>query len=215
MINCDECRELISCMIDDELSEQQERLVREHIADCPECRRVYEAFCTVSEQMRRTEPLPDGLHEKIMSGIKAKPKKKARIVWLKALSAAACLALVIFAGAKSGIFTPADDSSEDEMLLGGTYEQSVPSAVYDASEITLSDDDDVLRLKALLEPSSREESDTQVYSDGEPSYTVILPDGETVFIYIDADGETVYADRGDGLFTASGTADEFEQLLNK
>ena len=76
MIDCEKCREMISCLLDDELSQAEQSLVREHIASCPECRSVYDAFSAVSEQMHEEEPLPDGLHEKIMSGIKAKPKKK-------------------------------------------------------------------------------------------------------------------------------------------
>ena len=92
MIDCEKCREMISCLLDGELSEAEQSLVREHIASCPECRSVYDAFSAVSEQMHEEESLPDGLHEKIMSGIKAKPKKKTGIVWIKYLSVAACLA---------------------------------------------------------------------------------------------------------------------------
>ena len=111
MIDCEKCREMISCLLDGELSQAEQSLVREHIASCPECRSVYDAFSAVSEQMHEEEPLPEGLHEKIMSGIKAKPKKKNGIVWIKYLSVAACLALVIFAGAKSGMFGPAETKS--------------------------------------------------------------------------------------------------------
>ena len=92
MIDCEKCREMISCLLDGELSQAEQSLVREHIASCPECRSVYDAFSAVSEQMHEEEPLPDGLHEKIMSGIKAKPKKNTGIVWIKYLSVAACSA---------------------------------------------------------------------------------------------------------------------------
>lgn len=109
MIDCEKCREMISCLLDGELSQAEQSLVREHIAACPECRSVYDAFSAVSAQLHEEEPLPDGLHEKIMSGIKAKPKKKTGIVWIKYLSVAACLALVIFAGVKSGMLSPAEN----------------------------------------------------------------------------------------------------------
>ena len=110
MIDCQKCREMISCLLDDELSQADIALVREHIEHCPECRSVYDAFCAISEQMRKTEPLPEGMHEKIMSVIGARPKKKTGVIWIKYLSAAACIALVIFAGAKSGILS--SDSRE-------------------------------------------------------------------------------------------------------
>ena len=116
MIDCEKCREMISCLLDGELSQAEQSLVREHIASCPECRSVYDAFSAVSEQMHEEEPLPDGLHEKIMSGIKAKPKKKTGIVWIKYLSVAACLALVIFAGVKSGMLSPAEHKTDSNDL---------------------------------------------------------------------------------------------------
>ena len=89
MTDCEKCREMISCLLDGELSQAEQSFVREHIAACPECRSVYDAFSAVSAQLHEEEPLPDGLHEKIMSGIKAKPKKKTGIVWIKYLSVAA------------------------------------------------------------------------------------------------------------------------------
>lgn len=67
---------MISCLLDGELSEAEQSLVREHIASCPECRSVYDAFSAVSEQMHEEEPLPDGLHEKIMSGIRQSRRRK-------------------------------------------------------------------------------------------------------------------------------------------
>lgn len=51
-----------------------------------------------------------------MSGIKAKPKKKTGIVWIKYLSVAACLALVIFAGVKSGMLSPAENKVDSNDL---------------------------------------------------------------------------------------------------
>ena len=123
MIDCEKCREMISCLLDGELSEAEQSLVREHIASCPECRSVYDAFSAVSEQMHEEESLPDGLHEKIMSGIKAKPKKKTGIVWIKYLSVAACLALVIFAGAKSGMLGPAENKVDSIKLY---VEETLP-----------------------------------------------------------------------------------------
>lgn len=123
MIDCEKCREMISCLLDGELSQAEQSLVREHIASCPECRSVYDAFSAVSEQMHEEESLPDGLHEKIMSGIKAKPKKKTGIVWIKYLSVAACLALVIFAGAKSGMLGPAENKVDSIELY---VEETLP-----------------------------------------------------------------------------------------
>lgn len=230
MIDCEKCREMISCLLDDELSDAEQSLVREHIAVCPECRRVYDAFCTISGQMHESEPLPDGLHEKIMNGINAKPKKKTGIVWIKYLSAAACLALVIFAGAKSGILSPDSgmdhaandmysvsatapvcDGIGDEKAENDSYFYNGEQKQASMESITIQDASSAEKLTALLEPADKARGDYTPAN--EPDYSVMLPDGSSVFIYFD--GEAVYADFGDGTFLAAGSADDVRALLEK
>ena len=224
MIDCEKCREMISCLLDGELSQAEQSLVREHIASCPECRSVYDAFSAVSEQMHEEEPLPEELHEKIMSGIKAKPKKKTGIVWIKYLSVAACLALVIFAGVKSGMLSPAENKVDSNDLYvakslpvldgrftgqsgeesdGNTQEQSAKTSV------TL-EETDAEKLLALIEPADGAE---EYEPTAEADYAVSLGgDVGVVLIYID--GDSVYADRGEGALSAPCTADEIRDLLD-
>ena len=224
MTDCEKCREMISCLIDGELSQAEQSFVREHIAACPECRSVYDAFSAVSAQLHEEEPLPDGLHEKIMSGIKAKPKKKTGIVWIKYLSAAACLALVIFAGIKSGMLSPAEYKTDSNDLYvakslpvldgrftgqsgeesdGNTQEQSAKTSV------TL-EETDAEKLLALIEPADGAE---EYEPTAEADYAVSLGgDVGVVLIYID--GDSVYADRGEGALSAPCTADEIRDLLD-
>lgn len=224
MTDCEKCREMISCLLDGELSQAEQSFVREHIAACPECRSVYDAFSAVSAQLHEEEPLPDGLHEKIMSGIKAKPKKKTGIVWIKYLSVAACLALVIFAGVKSGMLSPAEHKTDSNDLYvakslpvldgrftgqsgeesdGNTQEQSVKTSV------TL-EETDAEKLLALIEPADGAE---EYEPTAEADYAVSLGgDVGVVLIYID--GDSVYADRGEGALSAPCTADEIRDLLD-
>ena len=224
MTDCEKCREMISCLLDGELSQAEQSFVREHIAACPECRSVYDAFSAVSAQLHEEEPLPDGLHEKIMSGIKAKPKKKTGIVWIKYLSVAACLALVIFAGVKSGMLSPAEHKTDSNDLYvakslpvldgrftgqsgeesdGNTQEQSAKTSV------TL-EETDAEKLLALSEPADGAE---EYEPTAEADYAVSLGgDVGVVLIYID--GDSVYADRGEGALSAPCTADEIRDLLD-
>ena len=224
MIDCEKCREMISCLLDGELSQAEQSFVREHIAACPECRSVYDAFSAVSAQLHEEEPQPDGLHEKIMSGIKAKPKKKTGIVWIKYLSVAACLALVIFAGVKSGMLSPAENKVDPNDLYvakslpvldgrftgqsgeesdGNTQEQSAKTSV------TL-EETDAEKLLALIEPADGAE---EYEPTAEADYAVSLGgDVGVVLIYID--GDSVYADRGEGALSAPCTADEIRDLLD-
>lgn len=224
MTDCEKCREMISCLLDGELSQAEQSFVREHIAACPECRSVYDAFSAVSAQLHEEEPLPDGLHEKIMSGIKAKPKKKTGIVWIKYLSVAACLALVIFAGVKSGMLSPAEHKTDSNDLYvakslpvldgrftgqsgeesdGNTQEQSAKTSV------TL-EETDAEKLLALIEPADGAE---EYEPTAEADYAVSLGgDVGVVLIYID-DGRA-YADYGNGAFAAAGSAQEIRDLLD-
>lgn len=224
MTDCEKCREMISCLLDGELSQAEQSFVREHIAACPECRSVYDAFSAVSAQLHEEEPLPEELHEKIMSGIKAKPKKKTGIVWIKYLSVAACLALVIFAGVKSGMLSPAEHKTDSNDLYvakslpvldgrftgqsgeesdGNTQEQSAKTSV------TL-EETDAEKLLALIEPADGAE---EYEPTAEADYAVSLGgDVGVVLIYID--GDSVYADRGEGALSAPCTADEIRDLLD-
>lgn len=230
MNDCEKCRELISCLLDGELSDSERSFVRGHIADCPECSAVYEAFSAISGQMKLEEDIPDGLHEKIMSGIKAKPRKKTGgIVWIKYLSAAACLAIVIFAGAKSGVFGPATNGADssnpyvtetlpilDGRFTGQSDEESGDKAAYTQEQgaktsVTLAAED-FEKLIALIKPADGAE---KYEPAGEADYAVGLDDGsDTGIVLIYIEGERVYADSGDGAFPASCTADEICKILD-
>ena len=103
-MNCNEIRELISCMLDHELNAEDSAVVAEHLAECPECMRAFEAFHTISLSLEELEDVPAGFTEDVMSRIhgSAKPKENPRrfgIFRFAALAAtAACLALVMMAG---------------------------------------------------------------------------------------------------------------------
>ena len=224
MTDCEKCREMISCLIDGELSQAEQSFVREHIAACPECRSVYDAFSAVSAQLHEEEPLPDGLHEKIMSGIKAKPKKNTGLVWIKYLSVAACLALVIFAGVKSGMLSPAEhktDSNDlyvakslpvlDGRFTGQSGEESDDNTQEQSAKTSVTlEETDAEKLLALIEPADGAE---EYEPTAEADYAVSLGgDVGVVLIYID--GDSVYADRGEGALSAPCTADEIRDLLD-
>ena len=199
MIDCEKCREMISCLLDGELSEAEQSLVREHIASCPECRSVYDAFSAVSEQMHEEESLPDGLH-----------------------------ALVIFAGAKSGMLGPAEnkvDSIElyvEETLpvLDGRFTGQTVNG--DKTTYTLAQNsktraavsaETAEKLRTLLAPA--EDAHSEYVVSGEADYAVSFDDGvepDFVLIYID-DGRA-YADYGNGAFAAAGSAQEICDLLD-
>ena len=96
MTSCKKIQEMISSMLDNELSAEERTAVEEHIAHCSECAAMYEDFSALSISMKEEfSAVPATLHDNIMNGVKAK-RKKAKIIPLRAyLSTAACLVLVV------------------------------------------------------------------------------------------------------------------------
>lgn len=100
-MNCNEIRELISSMLDHELSAEDSAIVGEHLAECPECMRVFEAFHTISVSLEELEDVPEGFTEAVMHKINTPATvKKRRPGYIRMAGLAACLALVIFTGSQ-------------------------------------------------------------------------------------------------------------------
>lgn len=115
MTDCAKFAELISAMLDGELTAEEESLVKEHIENCTECAQMYEMFALVSGELESDLAGPPAdLKDKVMSGIKPAKKKKGIIVSLRPyMTAAACLVLVIgiFAAGRGGFGMRADNAA--------------------------------------------------------------------------------------------------------
>ena len=101
MSSCEYYQEMISRMIDDELSEKERAVLARHLDTCPECSALCAAFSGLSAAIADDlEAPPEELSDNIMAelrraDIQVKNRRKPR--WRGALAAAACLALVIMA----------------------------------------------------------------------------------------------------------------------
>lgn len=99
MNECEKYREMMSAMLDGELDAgENERLIA-HLSLCAECRELYELISSVSgSEVWELPEVPEGLHEHIMSGVKAaaaEKKKRARVVRLRPIAVAACLVVIV------------------------------------------------------------------------------------------------------------------------
>ena len=94
MNDCEEYTELMSRMLDGELSEEQTSELRAHIASCEDCRKAFDAFTSVSEALsdELCEP-PEMLAKGVM--FKIRNHKKHRVVIGKFTTLAACIALIL------------------------------------------------------------------------------------------------------------------------
>lgn len=134
-MNCDEIREKISMMVDDELSEEDRTFITEHIAACPECMQVYEAFSSISDVLSEQEEVPEDFTESVMRKVHAQtqaPKRKRNVS--RVLGLAACIALVLFAGqnldtpaALSGAVARSDVSDTSAPIPAPTQPNTVSS----------------------------------------------------------------------------------------
>ena len=216
----EKCIELISCLLDGELSEREEAEVRGHIAACPECRSVYDAFAALSDSVSQLEEPPEGLHEDIMSAVSRERRKKPRVIWLRTLSAAACLALVVLAGVRFGLFNGANYASEDgannenmSETVGNDADNMICTS-YDGytlkhGAVVISDEDKIAQLKVLLEESGED----KIAPDIQPDAAICLGDDDTL-IELYYDGEDAFTDfDGTGPVHVKGSADEIRALI--
>ena len=99
MTECEKYQELISAMLDGELTESERAQVEAHVKNCDECRAMYEAFAALGSAIVPDEDVPDTLHSGIMEKVNAAAKAKntqQKIVRLRPiLAAAACLVVIV------------------------------------------------------------------------------------------------------------------------
>ena len=98
MKSCEYYRQLMSLLLDEGLSKMQEAELREHLAVCPDCRRVFSAFEHMAMTLREDRAVPppalaEGVMARIVAGNKSTSRGRVN-PWLR-LTAAACLVLII------------------------------------------------------------------------------------------------------------------------
>lgn len=121
MKSCREYQELISRLIDGDLSESEQADVRAHTAICPECAAVYEAFCSLSGELSGDLVAPpESLRETVMADIRREKlravRRPRRAIW----TAAACLAVVLLAAFAAPRY----------LRMGSAAVTSAPAAAY-------------------------------------------------------------------------------------
>ena len=98
MNECERYETMLSAYLDGELPEAEEAELKAHLANCPECAAMYEAFSAVGEAVR-TQDVPDTLHSRIMETVRAAEKasrtQRAIIRLRPIFAAAACLIVLV------------------------------------------------------------------------------------------------------------------------
>ena len=95
MNECERYETMLSAYLDGELPEAEEAELKAHLANCPDCAAMYEAFSAVGEAVR-TQDVPDTLHSRIMETVRAAEKAsrtQRAIIRLRPIFAAAAFLL--------------------------------------------------------------------------------------------------------------------------
>ena len=119
MSSCEYYQELISRLVDDELSAEEQAVLVSHLEHCPDCATLVQALQSISGVIAEdlAEP-PEALSENVMAelrreAIKTENRKKRR--WKGPLATAACLAVVIAAAWLMPNMFRADSAAPAEM----------------------------------------------------------------------------------------------------
>lgn len=135
MNSCEYYAELISRMIDGELTDGELYEVRGHIASCPDCRAMYEAFSAVSGAIAEDmQDAPEALSANVMAYVRRdaiiKKNTRKKHVIRRVLTAAACFVLVFAAAytVETRIAAPAEAPMAAEALDTVTNRKFMQSA---------------------------------------------------------------------------------------
>lgn len=114
MNGCEKFQELISCLIDGEITGAEKAALDAHLEGCPSCRAYFKLLSDISLP-DAAEP-PKSLLPDVMAAVKSAPRPKRSIIRfvVPAAAAAACLAIVII--------------SVPTLVTGGAGKSSAPES---------------------------------------------------------------------------------------
>lgn len=127
MKGCKEFSEKISCLIDNELSEDDKAGVMAHIEACPECKAVYVAYKAVSEEIGLMEAAaPEEFTSGVMYAVRLKADKPSRrdrrFAFRGFTAAAAVIVIVVFAISRLSFSDQTTDLSSES--AGGSMAET-------------------------------------------------------------------------------------------
>jgi len=142
MNNCDMYQELISRLVDGELSREEYAALDAHMENCAECSAMYAVFASLSDIIGgEDEALPEDLHENIMAGVRRSAmiknnKRRLSRPLRNVLAAAACAAFVLFASRGLAPEKAAETvlNESQTAAMDAQVEQAAPAAAEAAPE---------------------------------------------------------------------------------
>ena len=233
MSACERYEADLSALLDGELDAAKEEELRAHMAECPECTALYEAFSLLHADVQ--EP-PADLTARIMNAVRSEtetnitpmPKKKQH--WGKWLAAAACFVVIVGAVTLPRLLqqrpaVPTNAVSRSMPQLGQS--ETAPANAADSNTdadpatsdgalltgsheaLTLTEPDEIEAVRALL--SSPAEADAPA-EDTPPLLQLKEADDATTVIWLSGD-DVLYTDDGEQYFRCAGAANALIDFL--
>ena len=131
MITCNEALELLSAQLDGAITIEEQTALQEHLAACPECRRIQSELKMAEEALPKLQQEPPKLlHDAVMQEIRRetrrKKERKTLLRFVGVMAAAAAL-LAVLAGFKL-VSLPGFDHGEAAVSMGDSLFPSRPAA---------------------------------------------------------------------------------------
>lgn len=144
MSSCTYYHELISRMLDDDLTKEESRVLALHIRNCDECAAVYEAFSGISAMLEDDiQNPPERMSENVMASIRRdiienrekdkRKSEKGKGVRLRAVFlVAACMAVAFIAGSFVQSMRSEKVAMSSQSAPAAVYEEAAP---YESDEV--------------------------------------------------------------------------------
>lgn len=142
MAYCDEYLELINASIDGALFPAEQARLEEHLAQCPDCKALYNDLRRIHLTLQSLPNLkaPEGLTDRVMAAVKADnvipmPVKKPALQWKRWAATAAAVALILAGAGGLGLLsgrdamTPAPKAVDAPESADPTRGRSLPEGV--------------------------------------------------------------------------------------
>lgn len=145
MSGCEYYQELISCLLDGELSGDEEAALADHLENCPECAAMHRAFAALSQTIAEDmEEAPESLCVNVMAELRRAEiiNKNRRKSAFKAILATAACAVFVFAAGRLTNFggTTENTTAVYDVKMAKTESFAVPAEAPAASAPQLEED---------------------------------------------------------------------------
>ena len=197
-MNCEEYRAMISCAVDGELTEEEQRQLDAHLMACEDCRVYRNALRSLSEALQAPVEAPAALRSSVMGSVRAEMRKKKIRAFRRYGSLAACLVLIASLGLLPRMGKAKSAEAPMMMHSAGTTESAAAAApaapvpmpepeaaeknmLFSYSNAAFLPDAETVARDFLWECYGREYGDCSVeYDTGAENYTPVLENYEPV-----------------------------------